>query len=31
LTRLVGFVATTETIADYMQLGYRTVHERAAR
>ena len=28
-TRLVGFVATAETIADYMQLGYRTVHDRA--
>ncbi len=29
LTRLIGFVATTETIADYMQLGYRAAHERA--
>ena len=30
VTRLVGFIATAETIADYMQLGYRTVHDRAA-
>jgi hypothetical protein len=28
-TRLVGFIATAETIADYMQLGYRAAGERA--
>ncbi|HEX2129830.1 MAG TPA: DUF1360 domain-containing protein [Solirubrobacterales bacterium] len=30
-TRLIGFIATIETIADYLQLGYRTAHDRAAR
>jgi hypothetical protein len=30
-TRLVGFIATTETIADYLQLGYRAAYDRTTR